>query len=128
MEIVFWVLAGIAVFVVAVYQLHPACRRLWPIVVAVGTYGTRLTRNEKLYMGWMCPRGIVAASTASTFALGLQQAGFPHSERLVAITFLTIVGTVMAYGLSALPLARRLNLLADQQPPLPQPVQLLSED
>lgn len=99
-----------------------------PIVVAVGTRGTRLNRNEKIFMGWMCPRGIVAASTASTFALGLQQAGFPHAERLVALTFLTIVGTVLAYGLTALPLARRLQLLEDEQPETPQPVQLPSED
>lgn len=99
-----------------------------PIVVAIGTYGTALTRNEKIFMSWMSPRGIVAASTASTFALGLQQAGFLHSERLVALTFLTIVGTVLVYGLTALPLARRLNLLEDEAEPQAEPARQPGSD
>ena len=97
-----------------------------PVVVAIATLGTPLTRNEKIFMGWMDPRGIIAASTASTFALGLSQAGIANAESLIALTFLTIVGTVLIYGLTALPLARRLNLIEDEE--LSQPAQIPSND
>jgi NhaP-type Na+/H+ or K+/H+ antiporter len=99
-----------------------------PVVVAVVTLGTSLTRNEKIFMGWMDPRGIIAASTASTFALGLSRAGFPNADRLIALTFLTIVGTVLIYGLTALPLARRLNLLEEVVPHQAQVAQIHGDD
>jgi CPA1 family monovalent cation:H+ antiporter len=37
-------------------------------------------------------------------------AGYPGADRLVAITFFVIIGTVVVYGLSSAPLARRLGL------------------
>jgi hypothetical protein len=58
----------------------------------------------------MAPRGIVAAAVASIFAERLIEVGFPAAEALVPQTFLVIIGTVAIYGLSAFPLARRLDL------------------
>ncbi len=45
---------ALALFVFAVYQLHPACRRLWPIVVAVVLvypYAKRFTPYSHLFLG-----------------------------------------------------------------------------
>jgi len=42
-----------------------------PASVFLSTIGTALTRNEKLFLSWMAPRGIVAASVAAVFALRL---------------------------------------------------------
>jgi 4-hydroxybenzoate polyprenyltransferase len=45
---------ALTVFVVAVYQLHPACRRLWPVVVAavlVYPYAKRFTPYSHLFLG-----------------------------------------------------------------------------
>ena len=58
----------------------------------------------------MAPKGIVAAAVASVFALNLEEVGHPQAGLLVPITFLTIIATVAIYGLTALPLARRLNV------------------
>ena len=58
----------------------------------------------------MAPRGIVAVSVASLFAIELGGAGFPEAEQLVNMTFTVVVGTVMVYSLIARPLAKSLDL------------------
>jgi len=52
----------------------------------------------------------VAAAIASVFALRLEQLGYPGAEQFVPTTFTVIVGTVLIYGLTAAPLARRLGI------------------
>jgi NhaP-type Na+/H+ or K+/H+ antiporter len=81
-----------------------------PVVALVSTMRTTLTRNQRIFIGSMDPRGIVAASTASTFSASLIALGLGGAERLLPITFLVIVGTVAIYGLSATPLAKALGL------------------
>jgi NhaP-type Na+/H+ or K+/H+ antiporter len=56
------------------------------------------------------PRGIVAASTAATFTAPLVALHIGGASKLLAATFLVIVGTVAIYGLTATPLARKLGL------------------
>jgi NhaP-type Na+/H+ or K+/H+ antiporter len=77
-----------------------------PVAVFVSTIGSSLSRNERVFLAWLAPRGIVAASVASVFALRLGESG----QGLVPATFMVIVGTVTVYGLTAAPLARRLGL------------------
>ncbi len=81
-----------------------------PMVAAAATMGTSLTARERVFIGWMDPRGIVAASTAATFTAPLVAAGIGGADTLLPVTFLVIVGTVSIYGLSATPLARLLGL------------------
>jgi NhaP-type Na+/H+ or K+/H+ antiporter len=81
-----------------------------PIVAVVSTVRTTLTRNQRIFIGWMDPRGIVAASTASTFSAPLIALGLGGANRLLPVTFLVIVGTVAVYGLTATPLAKALGL------------------
>ena len=81
-----------------------------PVAVALGTIGTGLSRQERIFLGFVAPRGIVAASVSSIFALQLQAAGVIQAERLEPVTFLIIIGTVTVYSLSATPLARRLGV------------------
>jgi hypothetical protein len=81
-----------------------------PLVAVVSTVCTILTRNERIFIGSMDPRGIVAASTASTFSAPLIALGLGGANRLLPVTFLVIVGTVAIYGLSATPLASALGL------------------
>ena len=42
-----------------------------PLAVALSTLGSSLEWRERAFIAWMAPRGIVAAATSSTFALGL---------------------------------------------------------
>jgi NhaP-type Na+/H+ or K+/H+ antiporter len=81
-----------------------------PVVAAAATVGTNLTGRERVYIGLMDPRGIVAASTAATFAAPLAALGIVGADDLLPATFLVIVGTVTIYGLAAAPAARLLGL------------------
>ena len=40
-----------------------------PVVALVSTLQTDLSRGERSFVGWMAPRGIVAAATASTYSV-----------------------------------------------------------
>ena len=81
-----------------------------PIVAFASTLGTDLTKGERAFIGWMAPRGIVAAATASTFAAGLVAKGIGGAAKILPATFVVIVATVTLYGLTAVPAARRLGV------------------
>jgi NhaP-type Na+/H+ or K+/H+ antiporter len=81
-----------------------------PWTAWLSTMGTSLDRGERTFVGWMAPRGIVAAATATTFGTALTQRGVPGAEHIVPVTFLVVVATVTLYGLTAVPVARRLGV------------------
>lgn len=83
-----------------------------PLAVAASTVGSGLSLREKLFLSWMAPRGIVAASVSAVFALELASLGHPMASLLVPVTFAVIAATVTVYGLTAGPLARALGLAA----------------
>ena len=82
-----------------------------PLAVGVATVGLPLNFQQKLFLGWLAPRGIVTASVASLFAIRLEQAGILGAGRLQGLVFLTILMTVGLQGLTAQPLARLLKLV-----------------
>ncbi|MEU0398068.1 cation:proton antiporter [Streptomyces sp. NPDC006208] len=82
-----------------------------PLVAFAATWNAELTLGERAFIGWMAPRGIVAASTASAFAAALVEKGIPGASRVLPVTFLVIVGTVLMYALTAAPVARRLKVV-----------------
>jgi len=88
-----------------------------PVVAWVSTVGSGLDWRERLLIGAMAPRGIVAAATASVFAIGLQERGdVAGAETLAPAAFVVIVGSVVIYGLGLPPLARALGLVSSGPP------------
>lgn len=81
-----------------------------PASVWLSCLGSPLKRNERRFLMWMAPRGIVAAAIASIFSERLADVGVQGAEVLAPIAFIVIIGTVTIYGLTAFPLARRLGL------------------
>jgi hypothetical protein len=81
-----------------------------PLVAFFSTIRTGLPRGERAFIGWMAPRGIVAAATASTFAATLAAHHVGGASKILPVTFLVIVVTVALYGLTAVPVARRLGV------------------
>ena len=82
-----------------------------PLAVALSTFGSSLQIRERAFIAWMAPRGIVAAATSSTFALGLNQAGVGGgAQNLIPITFIVIVATALIYGLTGGPMAHALGV------------------
>jgi NhaP-type Na+/H+ or K+/H+ antiporter len=86
---------------------------LRPLVVALGTWRTGVPRRERAFMAWLDPRGIVAASTASAFGPQLAGAGVAGADKILPITFVAIFGTVVIYGLTAVPVAHRLGVVGE---------------
>ena len=77
--------------------------------------GSPLTWRERLFVGWVFPRGIVAAAISALFALRLEQRGYAGADTLVPLVFTVIIGTVILQSLTARPLARFLNV-AEPEP------------
>ena len=82
-----------------------------PLGVGVATIGLPFKLEQRLFLGWLAPRGIVTAAVASLFAIRLEQAGILGAGRLQGLVFLTILMTVGLQGLTAQPLARALGLV-----------------
>jgi len=93
--------------VVCVFMLMVIVR---PISIWIATMGRDLNLKEKIFLAWLAPRGIVTAAVASLFSIRLEQAGILGAGRLQGLVFLTILMTVGIQGLSAKPLANRLEL------------------
>jgi NhaP-type Na+/H+ or K+/H+ antiporter len=93
--------------VVCVFMLMIIVR---PISIWIATMGRELNVKEKIFLAWLAPRGIVTAAVASLFSIRLEQAGILGAGRLQGLVFLTILMTVGIQGLSAKPLASRLEL------------------
>ncbi|MGB2689834.1 MAG: sodium:proton antiporter [Desulfobacterales bacterium] len=81
-----------------------------PINVVVGTFGTRLNWREKCFIGWIGPRGIVAAAVASLFAVELNAYGIAGGNELRALVFMVITVTVLSAGLTGGVVAQILDL------------------
>ncbi len=81
-----------------------------PATVFLSTWGSNLTVRQRLFVSWMCPRGIVAASVAGLFAILLARAGISGSAQLEALVFVTVALTVTVQGVSAGWIARWLRV------------------
>jgi NhaP-type Na+/H+ or K+/H+ antiporter len=77
-----------------------------PLAVWLSTVGTDVRRRDRLYLMMLAPRGIVAASVATVFANTIvEETGEPVPE-LVPVVFTVVIGTVVVYGILAVPAAR----------------------
>lgn len=86
-----------------------------PVKVLASTIGSTLSWAERGILGWIAPRGIVAAAIAALFGLKLEEAGFDKASLLVPLTFVVIVGTVVLQSFTARPLAKSLGV-AEPEP------------
>ncbi len=97
---------GMVLFAVAVLFV------LRPLAVWLSLGATNVPWQEKLLIGWIAPRGVVAAAMGGALAPRLASAGFADADALVPMLFLVILATVVIHGLTVAPLARRLGIAA----------------
>lgn len=81
-----------------------------PLSVWIALRGSTMPWRDRAFIAWISPRGVVAASVASLFAIQLTEGGFSEGNRVLALTFLTIAVTVTVQGLSANLIARKLGV------------------
>ncbi|GLB48196.1 cation:proton antiporter [Neptunitalea lumnitzerae] len=77
-----------------------------PIGVFLSTIGSNLKTNEKMFIGWVGPRGIVAAGIASLFGLKLMMQEEPDAEYITPLVFVIVLGTVLLNATTARLFAR----------------------
>ncbi len=86
-----------------------------PLTVFLVTLGSDLTWQQKVFLGWIAPRGIVVFTIAGVFAAKLTDAGFEDASMLVPLAFGFVVLTVVVHGGTVGFLARTLGLEASSR-------------
>ena len=81
-----------------------------PLAVNLASLGSDLSWQERSFLSWIAPRGIVAAAVSSLFAYRLEEIGIEEASMLVPLVFSVIVITVALQSISATPLAKLLNV------------------
>lgn len=81
-----------------------------PLSIFIATARSSLSLKEKTFLSWVAPRGIVAASISSLFAIKLTSAGVEGATLLVPLTFMVIIGTVILQSATARPIAIALQV------------------
>ncbi|CAM3339890.1 cation:proton antiporter [Aequorivita lipolytica] len=74
---------------------------LRPLGVFLSTYKSSLATNEKLFISWVGPRGIVAAGIASLFGTKLVLKGEPGAEYITPLVFAVVLVTVLLNATTA---------------------------
>ncbi|MBX2876675.1 MAG: cation:proton antiporter [Saprospiraceae bacterium] len=86
---------------------------LRPVSIFLSTRKSELETNEKLFISWVGPRGIVAAGIASLFGIKLTQLGVEGAEYITPLVFMIVLGTVLLNATTARLVARLLNVIQE---------------
>lgn len=90
-------------FVVVVFVVRP-------LGVFLSSIRSPLKTNEKLFVSWVGPRGIVAAGIASLFGLRLMGQNIPDAELITPLVFTVVLGTVLLNATTARPFAKLIGV------------------
>lgn len=88
-----------ALFLVIIFLIRP-------IGVFLSARGSGLKINEKLFISWVGPRGIVAAGIASLFGSKLIAKGAVGADYITPLVFMVVLGTVLLNATTARLFAR----------------------
>ena len=71
--------------------------------VAISLLGTKISWNSILFMGWFGPRGLASIVLALIALERLNS--FPGQDTFILAVFITVLFSVVAHGVTALPLS-----------------------
>lgn len=89
-----------------------------PIAVFLATINSGATIAERILVGWIAPRGVVAVAVSGLFATTLAEIGIIDAKQMIAFTFAVVVSTIILHGFSLGPLANILKLKGSSAPGL----------
>ena len=89
-----------------------------PLTVLLSLLGSPVPWNERLFVAWVAPRGIVLVAISGLFALRLTELGYEDGSILVGLSFAVVVTTIVAHGFSANPVAKWLGVTGTSRPGL----------
>ncbi|BDI59690.1 cation:proton antiporter [Qipengyuania nanhaisediminis] len=89
-----------------------------PVTVLLSLLGTSVPWNERLFVAWIAPRGIVLVAISGLFALRLEDLGIEGGQLLIGLSFAVVVATVIAHGFTIGLAARLLGVKGTSRPGL----------
>ncbi|MBL4620332.1 MAG: sodium:proton antiporter [Marinicaulis sp.] len=87
-----------------------------PLSVFASTIGTGLPWREKLLVGWIAPRGVVAVAVSGFFGAALLENGYADGGMLLPLAFAMVFATVTLHGFTITALAKMLGLASREKP------------
>ncbi len=84
---------------------------LRPLGVFWSTKNSNLDTKDKIFIGWMGPRGIVAAGIASLLGSKLVKLNMDGADYITPLVFMVVLGTVLLNATTARLFARMLGIL-----------------
>ncbi|WP_445474816.1 cation:proton antiporter domain-containing protein [Methanococcoides methylutens] len=95
---------GVAIVLLLMFLIRP-------LAVFISTFGSKLSLNDKIFISFIGPRGIVPASIATYFAIKLNSMGIIGGEFLVGLVFLAVIITVVTTGFLSKRVAKFLGVI-----------------
>ncbi|ALE17940.1 Na(+):H(+) antiporter [Altererythrobacter epoxidivorans] len=89
-----------------------------PLTVLLSLLGSSVPWNERLFIAWVAPRGIVLVAISGLFALRLGDLGIEGGQLLIGLSFAVVVATVVAHGFTIDIAARLLGIKGSSRPGL----------
>ncbi len=82
-----------------------------PLGVFMSSMNSPLKQNEKIFISWVGPRGIVAAGIASLFGIKLTMQGYEDANYITPLVFMVVLGTVLLNATTARMVAKITRVL-----------------
>lgn len=82
-----------------------------PLTVWISTWRSGLSVKERLFIGWIAPRGVVCVVVAGLFGPKMVNAGYADARLLVPLVFAIVFATVVLHGFTIRPFAKMLGLV-----------------
>lgn len=89
-----------------------------PLTILASLLFSSVPWNERLFLAWIAPRGIVMVAISGLFALRLSELGYGDGEVLIGLSFAVVVATIVAHGFTIDLVARWLGVKGTTRPGL----------
>ena len=89
-----------------------------PATVLISLLFSNIPWNERLFLAWIAPRGIVLVAISGLFALRLEELGYGNGTILIGLSFAVAVATIVAHGFTIDLAARWLGVKGVTRPGL----------
>ncbi|MFZ1743007.1 MAG: sodium:proton antiporter [Pontixanthobacter sp.] len=89
-----------------------------PATILLSLLFSSVPWNERLFLAWIAPRGIVLVAISGLFALRLSELGYADGNILIGLSFAVVVVTIVAHGFTIDRVARWLKVKGDSRPGL----------
>ena len=89
-----------------------------PATIILSLLGSKIPWNERLFLAWIAPRGIVLVAISGLCALRLSELGYADGSILIGLSFAVVVATIVAHGFTVDLVAKLLKVKGASRPGL----------